>query len=224
MKYCKSCNIKYEAPLEHCLFCNNPLIAMDSLPARPADSYPLYQKMHHRRKAFLKIMSFLVLIADIICLLVNYLVSSGSLTWSIDVVASTLYGLLLLSLWTQKGLFLKKAVKTLLLTDVLLLIIGLVAHNYHWCTDYTIPATLMAANFISVFYLFGKRQKLFDYSVFPFSLSILTLIYGLLLFTQMIANPWCTVVGIVYSLITIVALFFFAPKASWEEIRRRLYM
>ena len=224
MKYCNTCHIKFEPPFKHCIFCNNTLESLQSEQAiREEWNYPIYQKIHHGRKIFLKLLTFLVVATNLICILINQFTTGGELSWSLYVVASTIYTLLLVTSITQRGRLLKKVVQGVLLTDALLLCLGAIAGSYHWCVDYVLPISVSALNLYAVFHLIGKKQRMYDYSVYVLNLSVLGIAFGILLYTNLVVTPWAIITCMIYSIITLLALFLFSPKATWEELLRRLH-
>lgn len=224
MRFCNTCHIKYETPLKHCIFCNNTL---ESLHPTDADmiewNYPAYQKIHHRRRIFLKLLTFLVFVTNLICIFINQRTSEGQLSWSLYVVASTVYALLLFISITKRGRFIKKVIQNVLLTDALLLALGTISGSYHWCIDYVLPISIMVLNLYAVCHLFGKKQRMYDYSIYVINLSVLGLLIGILLYVNLVSSPWASITCIIYSSVTLIALFLFSPKATWEELRRRLH-
>jgi len=223
MKYCKSCNMKYECNLTQCLFCNNPLSILSEQNQVYLTNYPAYQKSSHGRSTFLKISTFLLILANLLCLFINYS-AAKALTWSVYVCSGTLYALLVIMTLAERSHWLKKATQLTLLTDALMLALGAAAGNYHWCTDLVIPITFMALNFLSILMILGKRERMFQYSIYSFSLSFLGLLYGLLQSTKIIESSITLIVGMIYAIVTIAAILVFSPKASWEELRRRFHI
>ena len=224
MKYCNTCHIKFETPFNHCIFCNNTLEPLQSKEASSDEwNYPVYQKIHHGRIIFLKLLTFLVVVANLICIFINRITSRGALSWSLYVAASTIYTLLLVTSITQRGRLLKKVVQVVLLTDALLLCLGAIAGSYHWCIDYVLPISVMALNLYAVFHLFGKKQRMYDYSVYVLTLSVLGIAFGILLYTNLVVTPWAIITCMIYSIVTLLALFLFSPKATWEDLLRRLH-
>ena len=224
MRFCNTCHIKYEVSLTHCLFCNNTLE-----PLQPTDcanverNYPAYQKIHHRRMIFLKLIMFLVFVTNVICIFINQRTNEGQLSWSFYVIVSTIYALFVFVFMTKHGRFLKKVVQSVLLTDALLLSLGVISRAYHWCSDYVLPISIMLLNLYAVFHLFGKKQRMYDYSIYVINLSVLGLLLGILLYANLASTLWAIITCIIYSSVTLLALFLFSPKTTWEELRRRLH-
>lgn len=224
MKYCKTCNMKYESSLKHCLFCNNPLAILPEQNQIYLTNYPDYTKSSHARRNFKRISCFLLILSNLLCLYIDFVTKEKHLTWSLYVCISTLYALLLILTFTNRSSFIKKLVEFVLVSDTFMLSLGAALGNYHWCTDLVIPITLMSANFLSLMTVLGKRERMFQYSVYPFFLSFLGLLYGLILTTDLPQTPWAIIVGIIYSGVTLAALFVFSPKASLEELLRRFHI
>lgn len=224
MKYCNTCHVKFEPPVNQCIFCNNTLELVHSEQTSNEDwNYPVYQKIHHSRKIFLKLLTFLVVVANFVCILINQFTTGGKLTWSLYVIVATSYSLLFFTSISLRGRLIKKVVQVVLLTDALLLCIGVIAGSYHWCIDYVLPISVNTLNLYAVFHLIGRRQRMYDYSVYVLNLSVLGIAFGILLYTKLIDTPWAIITCMISSVVILLALFLFSPKAIWEELLRRLH-
>lgn len=224
MRYCNTCHIYFEPPMQRCMFCNNELHQLQSQTRTANDwNYPPYRRQHTNRKLFIKLFTFIVFVTNAICICIDYKTSHHSLHWSLYVLATTLYALILSCFITKRSRLIKKLTQIVLTTDLYLLLLSILIGSYHWCSDYVLPFSIMALNLYAMIPLFVNQQRMYDYGIYVLNLSLLGCLFLFFLPTSWIIVTWPTIACILYSICTLFALFLFSPSMTWDELRRRLH-
>lgn len=224
MKYCKTCKLQYEAPLQNCMFCNNPLEEMDKDTSLETWNYPEYSKIHNYRKSFIRILIFFVIIANIICISTNFVLNNHKLSWSYYVISSTVYGIFAISSILSKDVPFKRIIQLVLWTDVYFLFLGMIRHSYHLCIDYILPSSFLVLAFLSSILLFGKKQRMYDYSIYAAFLSFLSICQLFFYPLNLVDNGVMIIISSIYGIIVLAGILFFHSKMFFEELHRRLHL
>lgn len=222
MKYCKNCNLSYHTPLDDCIFCNNELNTTKD--ARLAYSYPAFTKESNTRNATLKIISFLFIISNLICLVIDLNSGNKSISWSLYVLSASIYSYVFLHIITKKAPAIKKIFHLFIISLLELISIGLLLNSYYLVTDFILPFGIIALISTMASFLFGKRIKLFDTIIYTFSSCLLALPSLILLLFQVTNVDWPSIACIIYSVIILIALCYFRPEEIKNELSRRMHL
>lgn len=223
MKYCNSCQIKYNTPLKKCVFCNNELSILDSTDMYY--NYPIFIKEKKTSYLFMKIFSFLLVLANIICLFVDLKTASKPrINWSLYILSASIYSTLLLWNFLRYGDKIKKIISFFLVSIIFLISIGTINGNYHWAIDYILPFGIITSTLLMTFSLFGKRNKLYDFSVYVIISACLSIVPLFFYLANVTITDWPTLACFLYCFVTIAALFVFRPKDTMNELKRRLHL
>ena len=211
MKYCRTCKISYNTPLNDCLFCNNALEKVNA--TKEMNYYPPVAKRSRIARFLLKLLAFLFLLANVSCLYIDYISDKETkLSWSLFVLSSSVYAFLLLISILKSSTAIQKLYWIFLLTIIEMLAIGIVSGSYHWATDFVLPFGILLFTITMTSFLFGKNTKLFDYTIYIILSSGLFFIPLLLLVFDITKTNWPTIVCTVYCIITFMTLIYFRPK------------
>lgn len=223
MKYCKTCNVTYNSPLHNCMFCNNPLEQENE--EQEVNYFPPITKQPKAKKFVIKLLAFLFIITNITCLFLDITddKTGTQLSWSLYVFSATLYALLLLLLLLRKCSIIKKLNMIFFLTILELLAIGIVSETYHWATDYILPFGIILSTMTMTSFLFGKRTKLYDNTIYVILASALFIFPLLLLLLGITKTTWPSIACIFYCIITLLSLFYFRTEEIKNELQRRLH-
>ncbi|MFP4178398.1 MAG: DUF6320 domain-containing protein [Acholeplasmataceae bacterium] len=219
MKYCKTCRISYDTPLEHCLFCGQGLTD-DGVET----NYSFTPHAKHRGlKHFNRIFIFVNAISALIALFLDYR-TGLPLTWSLIVAISNLYAIALFLILYVKSFWTTKLTKAIMVTVVLIGFIGLSIRDYGWALDYVFPLGITANILLLTVLLLINRKRWYDYSVHLFSLCLLGLIPALFDLLNVLDTRWPSIVCYLTGITTLLGMFLLSSEESKEEFRRRFHI
>ncbi|WP_312368886.1 DUF6320 domain-containing protein [Lachnoclostridium sp.] len=229
MRYCKYCNLHYNTPLDHCLFCNNELTKtnLENSQQRMEQTYlyPEFQKRKNSKRFLLRLYTFLGLIAIITCVyldLSNHL--EKGLSWSRYVISPIAYLLFFMSIITSSKKSIQKIIYLSYLTLLFLVYLGSIGDSSVWSIEFVMPLGLISINITMLFFLLIKKRRHHDYAIYSMLTSIIGMLPIILLFTHRLTYTWPTITCFLYSLTTFLGILFFTPEATKEELKRRLHL
>lgn len=226
MKYCKTCGLHYRTPLNHCLFCNN-ILEENALETSKPDSipfaYPGVTKKDRSRDVYPTLFYFLLTVAVFCCVVIDLYSTPSSITWSAYVILPCLYVALLIHIFRKSTGIFHKVYCFGLDTLLFLVALALLGTNYHWALDYILPFGLILLNILATFCILGSKKRLYQYSIYIFSTCVLAVIPFFLAIVSLTTVHWPTLVCCLYSVVTLLGLFFFSTHEAREELRRRLH-
>lgn len=222
MKYCKNCSLSYHTPLKTCLFCNNELTTNNNLPESYA--FPPFIKEPPVRKMTMKIIFFLNFVVNVICFYIDFMTGKDSIfSWSLYVLGATIYTYLFLHLMTKKASAIYKVFLLFIITILELLSIGMISGTYHWATDLILPFGIITLNITMTSFLFGRRTKLYDNTIYVLLSCIFSFVPLLLLLLNITNTSWPSITCIIYSVIIFFTLCYFRSQELKNELYRRLH-
>lgn len=241
MQYCRNCKVNYQTPLKHCLFCNNELVDAGTVRGKKDGKllwegveltsgfhYPKITRENHGFFMFRRIVLFLFVLANTICLYLNYSIRDPKKTlhgmgWSLLVLGVSFY---IIGILNVAGRNLMKRIKVIwyaLMTIAILFWIGMCVGEYQWALDYLLPFGLMITEFYATVLLIGGKRKLFDAAIYVFWLALFGLVFVSIIKQNLIQTQWACVTCEFYSGFTLFNLFFWGRKEFLEELKRRFY-
>jgi len=222
MKYCKSCHIHYDAPLEHCLLCNGELEPSEEITSESSYKYQIITKKSSSRFWY-RFIFFVAIMSVIITLYLDYM-DGLSLSWSLIVVVTNLYAILMFRTLSAASLWSAKVVKLLMITAVGTILLGFAIGDYSWSIDYIFPFAIIGnILLISILTLINKKRW-YDYFASLIIITIIGLIPGLLDLLHLTTVSWPSFVCFSYASITLLAIIFLPSKSSREEFKRRFHV
>ncbi|HEX3077207.1 MAG TPA: DUF6320 domain-containing protein [Lachnospiraceae bacterium] len=224
MTYCKTCKIKYNTPIEKCLFCNNKLIVTTEMQSKVKYKYPEV-KGRDSSHIFIRMVIFLIIVANIACFAIDIMDSEPiRLSWSLYSFVSSIYLLLVIQYARRHSSFFNKFYCILILTFLEVTVIGLLSPNYHWAVDYIIPWGIITLNIFSILMTIGRKSKLFQYAIYVFGTSVLGFVPLVLTALKVTETTWPSLTCYMYSIVSLLGLLFFSSKETKEELIRRLHL
>lgn len=219
MRFCDDCNVSYDTPLKHCLFCGGELSVHE--PDHVTYKFTPFQK---RRSwvFFYRLFLFLNLLSAGIALYVDF--TSGSrLSWSLVVAISNLYAVVLCTILYVPTVWTSKVTKGMVVSIMATLFIGLAIRDHQWALDFVFPLGVMANILLLSVLLLANRSRWFDHAVSLFGICLFGLIPGILNLIGVIGTHWPSMTCFVYAIATLMGMVVFSTKESREEIKRRLH-
>lgn len=222
MKYCKNCQVKFDTSLKRCILCDDKLQFYNNKIA-------VYKFTPYKRKArvfiFLYKLSLLLNVISILTVLyVDYTSNNGLLTWSLIVVISNIYFMLLMTVIYNRIRWISKIVLMIILSAATVVMIGFVIKDYLWALNYVLPFSLMSNLLILTFLIFINKDKWIDYVATLLFISLLGISTILMSIFKVITVMWPTTALVFYSLATLFGLFVFTSKDVKEEFRRLFHI
>lgn len=247
MYYCRNCKINYQTPLKRCLFCNNELINTgttggkrngkllwegvlwpEGIELRQGVHYPERTRTNHAFFIFRRILLFLLILTNTICLYINYITRNSKeilygMGWSFLVLGVSLF---ILELFHIAGRNLMKRLKVIWYSIIIMALgfwIGICIGKYQWALDYLLPFGFIITEFYATVLLLGGKRKIFDAAIYVFWLSLLGLLPILFRNLGWLNTQWVSITCGFYSGFTLFGLFFWGRKEFLEELKRRFY-
>ncbi len=226
MKYCKCCNLHYNTPLKHCLFCNNELeFTKEEQTLEQAYHYPEFKKKKNSKCFLFRFIAFLGLLAMITCVYLDLTThSSQGLSWSRYVISPIAYVLLLLIILASARKPIQKITYGSYLTLSFLISLGFIGNSSAWAVDFVMPLGFIAINITILFFLLIKKRRHQDYAIYSMITSFIGILPIILLFHHRLTYTWPTITCFLYSLATFLGILVFSPEATREELKRRLHL
>jgi len=220
MKYCKTCDIHYDTPIEHCMFCHGDLI--DETPTAPTYKFTAVKKKK-RPNPWLRFFILFNIGSILISFGIDYY-SGLPLSWSYTVASANLYSILFALMFFSHSVWSSKLTKLLLLTISGLFLIGLTLNDYHWALDYVLPIVIMTQiAILSSVILFNHRIWL-DVSGNLLFMSLVGLLPGLFLILNITTINWPSIACLSYAIVTLLGLIIIPSKENKEAFKSRFHI
>lgn len=221
MKYCKTCGIKVTSPIKNCILCNESLQYYDN--KESLDNYPKYKPRRELFKTFLRLVIITNVISILATLFLDFYTNGINLTWSLVVSLSNLYFILIFSLIYVKMRLFSKIILASFITVFYVFLMGFLLSNYAWAIDFIFPFVIIFNIMLLTLLLLIDNKKWVDYVTTLLLISILGILSILLVIFKVTTITWPTIVLALYSLSTILGLFFFSSKEVKEDFKRRFH-
>lgn len=223
MKYCSNCNLKVEADIKHCIFCNDLLKFYDNKKAE--DIYPTFKR---KRKVFLNFFKIVILLNLVSILTVLFIDGStngyNNLTYSLIVSASNLYFILAFGIIYMNRRFVSKLIIGSTTSVLYILSIGFMLNDYIWAINFILPFVLISNLILLSMFLIFNRSKWIDYVTTLFIISILGVASILLVIFNVTTVSWPVIVLTALSVAVLLGLVIFSPKELKEDFKRRFHI
>lgn len=220
MKYCKTCHLHYDTTLEHCMFCNGELESenADTLSYK----FTIMQKKPASR-FFTRLFYFLNIVSIIVSLYIDY-ADGLPLEWSLIVSITNLYAIIMFIILAVPTIWTSKLTKSIIITVLSVILIGLSIRDYAWAIDYVFPFAVMSNIFVITILILANKKKWFDYFASLIIITIIGLIPGLMNLLRLTQVQWPSLVCFAYSAFSLIGIFILPSKSLREEFRRRFHI
>lgn len=227
MKKCLKCNLKVNTFKKTCPLCGE--ILTDDKETLEVVPYPNYKVQAKKKNVALKIIKFLLIIASIASIVINYYTfSSFNYLWSVIVLASAIYlWLFLKDTILSKRLMAQRLVILSIASSVFFILVDLVSLNdykLNWSIEYMVPFISIASTLTILFILFIKKIKYRSYLLHLFASIIIGFVPLVLILTNVVNVVWPSLASSGLSLATIIGIFIFADKETRSEIKKRFHI
>lgn len=220
MKKCYKCNVTINSSIAKCPLCGSR-IDDDN---RDESVFPIIPSMYTKHKLVFKLLLFASVLGCVVCSLINYVVSKD-FRWSLFVIAG------IVSFWAtfitgvkRRGDFIK-----LLFGEIMLLIIASVVWDYFtgwyfWSVTFVLPF-LCIAYITTLFILRIFLKNIFkDHIIYIYVNSLIGLVPMYFLLADKLLIEWPSLLCVIFSVLSLVALAIFNHKQMKNELERRLHI
>lgn len=220
MKYCKTCHIHYDTPLETCMFCNAELEdnQQDVLSYKFAEV-----KKRSASRFFYRLFIFLNIVSIIVSLYLDY-ADGLPLEWSLIVGITNIYAVSMFIMLIIPTLWTSKLTKGIILTTGSLILIGLAINDYSWALDIVFPFAVLTNTFLITILILVNKKKWFDYFSSLIVISIIGLLPGLFNVLGFTTIQWPSLICFAYSAFTIIGIIALPSKTMRDEFKRRFHI
>lgn len=222
MKYCNSCNVSVDVPLEHCPLCYTNLTITNNEPM--TTKYPDVLESTRAYNLAIKILLLVSFTVVLISLTVNFL-TSVKFPWSLIVLICIVY------VWIALGTAIRKRHRIgynlmiqLISIALLLLVLSYLLNFQRVFFNYLLPAlttcAILSYNVLAVV----MRKELKSLLLYYLIIDILAFVPIVLYAAGIVSVRWPAFGCAVYSLISIVSVFIFAYRDTKNELTKRFHL
>ena len=219
MKYCNSCKVTIQNELLRCPLCEDEL---QPLTGSYEKDYPRLPAVPQAKK-LTKLLLLLSVLVVVVSIYID-VVTAPNIHWSF------LVGVGLAYLWLSIR-FIKKSrrnIGLLALIQVfgissLSFFIDVTTGYYRWSTNYVIPFVLISAVALMTFVIFSRPRRFRDYILYQLGISVMCVVVSILLFFNTDTVSWTGIVGMIYSVLTIVGIIVFTSRKMRHELKKRFH-
>ena len=222
--YCNKCKVEVTTNTDECPLCKHPLVKSNT---DTFESYPTLKSYHQNKKIAIKIISFIFILASIICGYINYVTYSGRL-WSLIVICCCMFSLFIFKWSFKPGFKLNKYILyNSIGISIFLILLDVTTDkitNFRvptWSIYYTLPIILFAGLLLSLILMMSTR-KLFQ----KFYLTVFTfcvLISLLLILIPFVPVKWAIFAAFGLVIATLLLIIIFYMDRVKEEITKKFH-
>lgn len=220
MKKCYKCNVSVNSSKPICPLCGGH-IEGDSM---NESVFPIIPNMYIKHKLIVRLLLFLSVFGCILCTIINYFISK-KIGWSLFVIAG------IISFWITFIIGIKRNnnFMKLLFAEVMLVLIASIVWDYFtgwhfWSVTYVLPFLCMAY-IATLFILRLFLKNIFkDYIIYIYINSLIGLVPLYFVLRDKLTVEWPSILCIVFSIVTILALAIFNHRQMKNELERRLHI
>lgn len=174
-------------------------------------------------RLFIRIFYFLNIVSVIVSLYLDY-ADGLPLEWSLIVSITNLYAIAMFMTLTVPTIWTSKLTKSIILTVLSIILIGLSIRDYAWAIDIVLPFAVLSNILIITILILANKKKWFDYFSSLIVITIIGLIPGLLNLFRVTTLQWPSLICFAYSAFTLFGIFILPSKSSREEFKRRFHI
>lgn len=220
MQYCRHCKVSVEGQKSRCPLCQGELTG-----EAETEMYPAFPPPRFGSTFLVKLISFIAISAAVICVVTDFLISDGRLSWSLISSGGILCAWLTTAVAvTYRKRVLKNITFQLFLITALSVIWDRFTGWLGWSLDFVLPCACVCA--MGSVMLLAKllKMKSGEYLLYV----IIGCVYGLLplvcIAAGLVTVRFPSVICAGISVILIAALLLFRGKSTKAEMERRLHL
>ncbi len=225
MKKCTKCSLEVNSTRKTCPLC---LSILEDDGGEYIKKYPVPLNEPAKKSLFLRILSFLSIVAIFVTVVVNLMTyKEGGTWWSIIVVFNIGYfWLLIKSTFRKKGnVALRLVFQTLAISIVTYVIDYFTSQNFHgWAINYVFPFITMASLLSISALTLGSKRRYVNYFIHIITSIALCLIPIILYWVGLITVSWPAISSAMLAFSSLVAIVILGDKDTKEEIKKRLHI
>lgn len=220
MQYCRNCKVNVEGKKSRCPLCQGELTG-----EAETEMYPAFAPPRFGSTFLVKLISFIAISAGVICLVTDFLLTDGRLSWSLISAAGILCAWLTTTVAvTYRKRVLKNITWQLFLITALSVIWDRFTGWHGWSLDFVLPCACVCAMGSIILLAKLLKMKSGEYLLYV----IIGCIYGLLPFgciaAGLVTVKYPSVICAGISVILIAALLLFRGKSTKAEMERRFHL
>ncbi len=220
MKYCKTCKVHYDSPIDHCLLCHGDL-------SYESQDEPVYKftPVIKKKKPSLWLRFFILL--NIGSLLVSFgldYYNGPPITWAYTVGAANLYAIFLTIFAFNSSTWVTKLNHIMITTVAGVFLISLSLRDYHWALDFVFPIVIITQIFVLSAVILIRPKTWRDVSANLLIMSLLGLTPTIFFILKITEVNWPSLACVSYAFITLLGLIFIPSKESREEFKSRFHI
>ena len=221
MKYCKHCNVKVTQDNPKCPLCQNELIDIEG---QSEQEYPHIDRIIKKHGITIRVLMFISFLAVALCFAVNYLFNS-EIFWSGIVAVGVICMWITLTVIFKKRHNIPKLIvwECVLFSLIMILLDNLTGYKA-WSITYAMPSFILVSILAMWAVASVLRIKVKDYMTYMLIDICLGIVPFIMLCIKKVSDPFPSVMAVLASVITFVALFIFKDETLKEEIKRRLHL
>ena len=225
MKYCKSCNMKYDTDQTKCVFCNNELESLDNNLGHA--SYPPFKGFYPWQDIVLRYTAFGLIVLEAVSILLKiYLFKELPLPLLVLVSGLYIYITLKTIISNRRQITFKiffitilTAIETICVFTILQL--GLKEIFY----EYVFPGLMIGCLITQIVFLYVfKKSNLYDNILYCLLAIVLGCIPSICMALDVFDHTWLGAISLGISVLFLIWLILFERKALIEELKRRLHI
>lgn len=220
MKYCKDCDVHYDTPLESCLFCSSKLETIEGVESYY--KYTPYQSKSKGAKLIYRLLNYLNILSILTSLYID-LTFNKQMTFSLYVISSNLYAMILLMIIYYQPKWLTKLIMFTILTIAFVIGIGIIGSDYQWSIDYVFPLSIILNELMLMVLVIFNRKRWHEYVIFLLMVSLIGIAPFILNLTGVTVVTWPGIVSGFLSLAVWIGIFFLSSRSTKEELKRRFH-
>lgn len=220
MKKCYKCDVTINSSINKCPLCNSN-IEDDNI---DSSVFPRIPSMYTKSIIFLRLLLFCSILGAIICMVINYFVSN-KISWSLFVIAG------IASFWVtfMTGIEKRHHFMKLLFSEIMIVLVASVLWDYFtgwhlWSITYVVPF-ISIAYVTTLFFLRIFMKNIFkDYVIYIYINFLVGMVPLYFIFRDILTNEWPSIVCVLFSICSILALAIFNHRQMKNELERRLHI
>lgn len=222
MKYCESCKVSVDNPVQRCPLCYGMLTPKDNQPEFP--SYPALLQKAERYNLIYRALIALSLAVSVTCLTIN-LLTNRSVLWSLIVIGNILYMWVAIStaVRSRSKLGFNVMIQAISLAFLLVIIDWLSGHS-NWALNYVVPFVFITATFSITMIIIVRRMDLRSFILYFFLTALIGFIPLLLMAVGQVTVLWPSLASALYSGLSLIGLFIFADRTTKQELKKRFHL